>query len=796
MKKTALFLGLFGAGVSISATAATVLFDFETEDEQKTAPRVFAHDRTICVTNAFATSGQHALYFKSGPWRKGLDEWPSFNLHTSVKDWRGYDRLVIDLVSAGEGNDTLSTFISGPEGRVQNGLHAHTTLPARGYAQWVIPLRNWPKKCDPANISRVHLFLSNPRDARVFIDRLTLLKKDEPLPVPDGPCVGRDLISLLTDGRDAMRRELVELQEWQAHARDFLRFFEACQTSGLASPALLLGTATSMEKIMPRGRFSARPVPKEGLSVRLAGNEHESVQLLVAPRGADLEDVRVRVDGDLTSCANRGSGAPAASFSAANIACDVTGYVKTTRQPPYKVGEAMPTNAAPGYARATRSPVLGWWPDPILGFLDGVAIRDLDVQSFWIRVHCPAGQPAGTYRGTLLVSAKGVETVRVPFAVRVNGFTLGRTSALPLAVTFSPEANTQWEDPDGIAEAQARRNDPLSPINIWRKHKREWVTFLADYLIPYDSLYHGSDTNRLDAIRQLKEEGRTGWFNLGYWSYPKSTNEVDMAKWREKTIPRLKKFYEGAKEIGVQDYAYVYGCDEVHKEYFPAIRTAVGEIKKALPGVPVSTTAYDHEFGVDTPLDVMDWFTPLTPKFDPEKAAKSRAAGHQVWWYICCGPHAPHANMFIECPAIEGRLLMGAQTVRQRPDGFLYYQISIWNSKRCISSGPFTDWDPRSWTRYHGDGSWTCVGPDGTPLPTVRLEDFRDGLEDYAYALLLEKKLKSHADPNDAWAKRARELLAVPCDVMDTMRNYTGDPAAIYRWRDAMADLLENHCGE
>ena len=40
--------------------------------------------------------------------------------------------------------------------------------------------------------------------------------------------------------------------------------------------------------------------------------------------------------------------------------------------------------------------------------------------------------------------------------------------------------------------------------------------------------------------------------------------------------------------------------------------------------------------------------------------------------------------------------------------------------------------------------------------------------------------------------RRARELLAVPRDVMDTMRNYTGDPAAVYRWRNAMADLLES----
>jgi hypothetical protein len=62
----------------------------------------------------------------------------------------------------------------------------------------------------------------------------------------------------------------------------------------------------------------------------------------------------------------------------------------------------------------------------------------------------------------------------------------------------------------------------------------------------------------------------------------------------------------------------------------------------------------------------------LTPSFDPEKAARARAAGKQVWWYICCAPHHPSANMFIECSAIEGRLLMGAMSAKYRPDGFLY----------------------------------------------------------------------------------------------------------------------------
>ena len=116
-------------------------------------------------------------------------------------------------------------------------------------------------------------------------------------------------------------------------------------------------------------------------------------------------------------------------------------------------------------------------------------------------------------------------------------------------------------------------------------------------------------------------------------------------------------------------------------------------------------------------------------------------------------------------------------------------------------------WNPRSFRSYHGDGAWTCVGPDGIPVPTIRLENFRDGLEDYAYAKLLEKKLqeveeactppspagsgKCARNAASSWLRRAKAALAVPREVMDSMTNYTDDPAVLYRWRDEMADLLE-----
>ena len=800
-KLFALF-AFFAANVS----AATLLYDFETDAERAAVPRVSNGEFEISITNGFATSGDHALSFVCKPWHDGMDEWPSFTLPSPVADWRDYDRMVVDIVNADEEGDDICLFVAGPEGRIQNGLAASFRIPGRGGAQWIVPLNNWPKTTTPDSIARIHFFVTRPQHFAVALDRLTLLRPGEPVPAPAGPCVWRDLLPLVDADRRQAWSLAAERAEETVHARDYFRFREACAAAGQSFPAMLLGTATSMEKIMPRGSFSAKALTDDGLSVRLAGNEYESVQLLVAPRDADLAGVKVAVEGDLTpvqSSELKDVGVENLStfqlFNLSNITCDVTGYVRTTRKPPYQVAD--------GPDRALRDPAIGWWPDPILDFLDGVDIRNLDVQSFWIRVHCPAGQPAGIYRGALVVSANGVAPVRVPFAVRVNGFTLGRVSALPLSVTFGPCPTFQFEGPEGVAAAKALQADPQSPVNIWSRHEREWVDFLADYLIPADNLYHSNWTNLFHHVRQLADEGRAGIFNLGNWGMPASTGDADIAAWREKTIPRLTAMRDLAAELGILDLAYTYGCDEAVPRDFPEVAAAVRELKAALPGVPICTTAWDDNLGVGTELECVDWFVPKIAKFDPEKVAASRAAGHKVLWYTCNLPHAPYPNFFIECPGIEPRMLMGAQTVRNRPEGFFYYAISIWNSKRCVESGPFTDWDPRSWTIYHGDGSWTCAGPDGTPLPTIRLENFRDGLEDYAYAKLLEQKLRKvegrggdspensslvtrHSSLAD-WAQRAQSALAVPREVAESLTDFTNDPAVLYRWRDEMADLIE-----
>ena len=768
--------------VAAACFAETVLFDFESESDAAVVAAANPGGCSLTVTNGLATSGDKALridFPRSQGW------WPSFTLKPPVADWSGYDRLVIDYTSLGESGDSFSLKIAGPDGPVNRRcLATGRQVSTKGYEQWVVPLK-WSPKAPSNNIARVHFNTYSPQGFSVVIDRLALLKSGEEPKPPQASFFMHELLPLVVADAQAAGRRTDEA----LHDVDYERFRAACYRDGVRTPGMLLGKATSMEKILPRGRFVAQPMGADGLNVRLAGNEYESVQLLVAADGRDLAGLRLYIEGDLSDESGE-------TFSASNVDCHVMGYVKT-EAPTCPSPVVRRRKGGAGYVREVRPAHVGWWPDPILGFLNGIDVRGHDIQSFWVRVRCPENQKPGTFGGTLVLAATGAEAVRIPFKVRVNGFSLGRTPALPVIVSCgSPHPWAKARDDASREEANAIRNDPLAPCNLYKRHLEEWVDFFADYGITHDHLYKWSinaDAER--AIRRLKAQGRLGLVNLGFWNPPKEGEGLEA--WRARTLPALKASYKKAKSLGILDHAHVYGADEVPKKRLADVRAAVLEIKKALPGVPVSTTAVDLDYGVGTQLDVMDWFCPLTNDYDPKKAKASRSLGHQVWWYVCCGPYPPYANMFIECSAIEGRMLTGAQAVKYRPDGFLYYQTVVWNARRCIETGPFTDWNPRSYQKTNGDGSWVCAGPDGTPVPTIRLENFRDGLEDYAYARLLEERLcqvksgKLKVKNELEWSKKAEELLSVPREVVDTVKNYTEDPAAMYRWRDAMADLID-----
>ncbi|MBT3290177.1 MAG: DUF4091 domain-containing protein [Victivallales bacterium] len=806
--------------------APKVLLDFENETDLKLW-HYESRDATVPVkevsrSTRFATAGSSSLCFASPAWKQGMGEWPAFECKPPLTDWSGYDRLAFDATNPTAAEQKLFFFISDSKIATRNGWLERATVPPFGHTQIVVPLSKVAgKKVNLADIHVLHVFTERPPVAmELYIDRLVLLRPGEALPKPSAaymqqfaPLLARQIETVrqqLADAAARVRQEVAgipALTDWanttltglekevNAYAKRAARAdagllgdqsLPGLLTARLASleslvqlrarfarlgSAVTVGTppradlavafATSMEKVLPRAMSSSLTIATKML-VSLAQNEKESFQVIVLPCERDVKSVRIHVS-DLV-------GAKGTRFAASNVEAVVVGYVETKQAPPY------------------GSSHIGWWPDPILNFQTATDIAKGDAQAFWVRVRAPKKQPPGLYSGKLVVEADGAKAFAFDLTIRVFGFRMPDRTPLPLAVTFMPifyEPNGQG----GWREGPYARAD-------WRPHAWEWADFLADYYLTTDTLYGRADwTPDFASLAKLKQQGRLGRFNLGYYGACGEGDET-IKKWRQATIDVIRPRYEKAKELGLLKHAYIYGCDENPKGLFPAVERAAQMLKAEFPGVPVMTTTYDNSFGQESVIKSMDVFCPLTPKFDPARATVARGAGKQVWWYICCGPRHPHANMFIEYPAIEGRLLMGAMTAKYRPDGFLYYQISIWNADP-ITTGPFTTWDPRSWTTFHGDGSWTCMGPGGTPLPTIRLENFRDGLEDYAYARILEATIaKIEAAPalratRGDWLQRARKLLVVPTGLVKSLTEYTRDPALVYSYRQRLAEAIE-----
>ena len=327
-------------------------------------------------------------------------------------------------------------------------------------------------------------------------------------------------------------------------------------------------------------------------------------------------------------------------FARKQISCEVVGYVETKARPPYGTSH------------------IGWWPDPILNFLGPVDIAAGDLQSFWIRVRSPKDQPPGVYHGTLTVSAQNAPAQEFPLTVRVRSFALPTHSPLPVAITFGPH---DYPADEKQPLQGAYRDAPEYPVNAWKKHKLAWADILADYYINYDSLYRSGPPD-FEILKHLHDRGQLVTFNLGIFdAVSRSGTPVSNA------LAGLRTAYDQAKALGILDHAYIYGFDECKPEMFPLLEATSQTLHREFPEALLMTTSYDHSYGMDTVAKTMQAWCPLTPSFKPDQAAKARAAGRQVWWYICCGPHHPHANMFIEYPAIEARLLMGAMTARQRP---------------------------------------------------------------------------------------------------------------------------------
>jgi len=516
-----------------------------------------------------------------------------------------------------------------------------------------------------------------------------------------------------------------------------------------------VGLQTGMQKVMIKD-FAFDGHFDNTCKLTMARNEHEAFQVVVIPFPNDLKQVTVSTSPLLSKDGHK-------PFAGGKVEVSLVGHVDVHDIPRYDADYH------------------GFWPDVLIDFQQSCDAQVGEHVSFWVNVSTSSETPPGAYEGTITVAAAGCEPIHVRLYVHVWDFALPQGTHLPNAFTYREETMPKFYGDKWTKELARKYND-----------------FLLDHRLNIDHLYR-RDLPNIDLMAYGVSKGMTA-FNLGA-----PLRRVGAGK----EPPGVREYIDALKKKGLFDEAYVYGYDEANEEKFPQIRQVFGGIHKIWPDLKTMTTAYDPSFGQDTGLrDVVDIWCPLTEWYDLDERNKLRTEGKYMWWYTCIVPVHPYANWFIEYPAIESRLLMGAMTYKYQADGFLYYLINLWrNNREPISAGPYTKWDPASFLEYrdphnkkrltmtgNGDGLLIYPGPDG-PLSSIRLENIRDGLEDYEYLYMVQqiadrvRQSPEHPDRTQ-YLKIVEPLLAVPDSLVKSVTEYTRDPETLASYRLKLAAVI------
>lgn len=524
------------------------------------------------------------------------------------------------------------------------------------------------------------------------------------------------------------------------------------QAEGGPRRAFTAWTESTMNRVFITSLPPQDPRPLEG-HIALAGNEYEGFQIVLrTPGDGELKGCTVRC-GELRDGAGH-------VIPADNWQWHQVGFVEIARPWNHPL---LPEEATPG-----------WWPDPLL------PVRTFDVppgttQPLWVTLHAPPGTPAGEYRGVITVDLGASGRLQVPVVARVYGFD----------VPNQPHIKTAFALMDGFLEKLY--GTPLDP-----KLRRAYGDYVLQHRLNPDDIsrtdppdiediayYDARGLNAFNVINMVEPRGKRTWVCF-------SPLSVYTPSFKASLIQRLDPYVAELKRRGLAKKAYVYTFDERPAEYNPVIAEYFGMIKERY-GIPTLTTAKVPQDPEIMKALHVDWNCPLTSVYDFEAAERCRQAGLQVWAYVCMGPRYPYANWLADDPLVEARVIWW-QAYQQKMDGLLYWGLNIWarrNNDYLIDpeqDGPRLRWSITTGGAYdflHGDGELLYAGKEG-PIGCIRLDNIRDGIEDYEYLWLLAEKTAS--------VEAARAACA---PVSTDLRVFTRDPTVVLAQRQVVAERIE-----
>jgi len=538
-----------------------------------------------------------------------------------------------------------------------------------------------------------------------------------------------------------------------------------------------------------------RPVPKKaGTSVliRAARNEAEAAQLVVRPRET-LKGLTASVS-DLVG--PQGTLIPAARIDLLRV---------------HYVPVAQPSDP---------TGVADLWPDPLPPLREPIDIPGNTNQPLWVRVDVPEEAAPGIYSGTIHLSAE-TYSIEVPLEVQVYDFTLPRRATCTTAFGFSFNNVVRYHGLETdeqkravldryLQNYSAHRISPYDPASMdpiridWNglEPQFDWSAWDAAMTRAIDELGFNSFRLPIQGLGSGTFHARREPELIGY--------SENTPEYRQALRSYLQGLEQHLRERGWLDEAYVYWFDEPAPRDYEFVMNGFRKLRENAPDINRMLTEQVESDLIGGP----NIWCPVSDSFDPQSSAPRMEAGDSFWWYVCTGPKAPYAGLFIDHPGTELRVWLW-QTWQRGIEGILVWQSNYWTSDAAYPDGlqnPYED--PMGWTsgystpagvrRAWGNGDGRFVYPpeaaaDGTqgrpvldgPVDSIRWEMLRDGVEDYEYFAILRDLLKERDDLGVDEREAFEELLQVPPIVTESMTEFTRDPAPLEAHRHALARAIE-----
>ncbi len=396
-----------------------------------------------------------------------------------------------------------------------------------------------------------------------------------------------------------------------------------------------------------------------------------------------------------------------------------------------------------------------WDSSMVADVLDIVRVREVQARStqpVWLNVWVPADARPGKYKGTLTVSGKNFEAMKLPFEIEV----VNRTLPEPQKWAFHLDL---WQNPYAVARYyqvplwSKEHFDAMRPImkmlaNVGQRaitasimHK-PWAGQTEDH---YDSMIFRM--KKLDGtwvydytvfdkwvefmMNEVGIKDLISCYTMIPWAlsfdyFDQATNRVQFIKaapgeeaYAEYWGTFLKDFSRHLREKGWFEKTAI-SMDERPME---AMREAIKVIKAADPEFKITLAGNYHE---EIQGDLYYLSIPYGNQFPEEVKAERERKGQISTVYTCCTEAFPNTFTFSE-PAEAAWTVLHA--VAGGYDGYLRWAVNSW------PMDPLRDSRFRTWAA----GDTYSIYPG--PRSSIRFERLVEGLQDCEKIHILREEL-------------------------------------------------------